>query len=99
MGAYKLIFNPFTARFDYVNKGGATPTFADNETPTGDVNGINDTFTLAHAPSPAASLLLELNGQVQTQGVEYTLSGLTITFASPPAADLAGLPFKAFYRY
>jgi hypothetical protein len=75
------------------------PNFSDNETPFGTINGSNDTFTLAHAPNPAMSLILILNGQVQTQGVEYTLSGATITFAFPLPAEFAGVPFKAFYRY
>jgi len=76
-----------------------TNGFADNETPSGTIDGVNDTFTLANAPSPAASLILVLNGQVLTQGVEYTLSSLTITFTTPPDAAYSGLPFKAWYRY
>lgn len=79
--------------------GGATLNFADNETPSGTINGSNAAFTLAHSPSPAASLILEMNGQILTQGVEYTLSGATITFSTAPDAAFSGLPFKAWYRY
>ena len=77
----------------------SVPNFADNETPGGTINGSNTLFTLAQAPSPTTSLILVLNGQVQTQGVEYTLSGSTITFATAPDSAFSGLPFKAWYRY
>lgn len=73
--------------------------FSENETPSGSMDGSNAIFTLAHSPDPADSLILVLNGQVQTQGVEYTLSGDTITFAVAPPVEFAGLPFKAWYRY
>ncbi len=79
--------------------GGAVPTFVDNETPDGTIDGVNTAFTLDNSPNPAASLILILNGQYLTQGVEYTLSGPTITFAVAPAVEFSGLPFKAFYRY
>lgn len=76
-----------------------TTNFADNETPTGALDGVNTSFALAHAPNPTASLNLILNGQYLTQGSDYTLAGSTITFASAPDAAFSGLPFKAFYRY
>jgi hypothetical protein len=73
--------------------------FADNETPSGTINGSNTNFTLANTPNPAASLQLQLGGIFLTQGVDYTLSGATITFLAAPDASLSGQPFKAFYRY
>jgi hypothetical protein len=48
------------------------------------VDGITAGFTLSQAPTPAASLMLFLNGVYQTQGVDYTLSGRTVTFLTPP---------------
>jgi len=55
-----------------------------SETPTGTVNGINDTFTIANTPD-SNSLDLKLNGASQTGGgVDYTLSAATITFVSAP---------------
>lgn len=78
---------------------GTVPTFVDNETPGGSINGSNTAFTLAHAPNPAASLILILNGQYLTQGVDYTLSTTNITMTTAPDAGFSGLPFKAFYRY
>src|SRR5678809_767545 len=52
------------------------PLFADDETPSGTVNGSNVTFTLAHTPNPSASLQLFVNGQLMTPGAteDFTLS-------------------------
>jgi len=62
--------------------------FVDNETPTGDLDGVDVTYTLANAPSPAGSLHLYLNGirQKSGGGNDYTLSGSTITFAVAPVS-------------
>lgn len=79
------------------NDLGGGATYADNETPGGTINGTNAEFTLANAPSPAGSLILILNGAVQTAGgVDYTLSSLTITYVTAP---LDGSAHKAWYRY
>ena len=72
------------------------PNFADDETPSGLINSSNVTFTLAHSPSPAASLELFLNGLVQNRGVDYTLSTNTITFTSAP---VTGSTLLGWYRY
>jgi hypothetical protein len=62
--------------------GGGSSSLTLNETPSGTVNGINDTFTLSNAPSPSTSLMLFVNGQLITQNIDYTLSSLTITFVA-----------------
>lgn len=61
---------------------GSSPTFAWNETPAGQVNGVNAMFTLVWSPSPGTSLLLFKNGILQRAGAgnDFTLSGLTVTF-------------------
>jgi seryl-tRNA synthetase len=56
----------------------------DDETPTGDVDGVNTEFTLANTPSPATSLKVYLNGQRMRVTEDYTLSGKTLTFLSAP---------------
>lgn len=84
---------------DFGSLQSATADFVDNETPTGTIDGANNIFSLSHIPNPQTSLLLWLNGVYQTQGTDYTLSGQTITFTIPPAIELAGMPFVAFYRY
>jgi len=78
--------------------GGVVPSFSDGEVPAGIVNGSNTVFSLNFAPSPAASLDLFRNGLLMKQGVDYTLSGHTITFflaSTPQAGDL----LLASYRY
>jgi hypothetical protein len=78
--------------------GGVLPLFADGETPTGAINGFNTTFFLVNTPSPTTSLLLYLNGLRLAQGVDYSISGSTITFSlfsTPQAGDL----LLATYRY
>lgn len=61
--------------------------FVHNATPTGSVDSLNMTFTLASSPNPAASLELRLNGQVLKSGSgnDFTLSGSTITMNFAPA--------------
>lgn len=76
--------------------GAVASSFADNETPSGTVNGSNVTFTLAHTPSPAGSLQLYVNGVLQIAGTDYTLATATITFGSAPST---GALLTAFYRY
>jgi len=77
--------------------GGTVPNFADAEIPTGAINDANTIFTLANAPNPAASLVLSVNGQVLAPvGVDFTLTGSTITINIAPAT---GSPILAWYRY
>jgi hypothetical protein len=78
--------------------GGILPGYADQEVPTGAINGSNTAFTLVNAPSPPASLSLYLNGLLMDQGVDYTLSGNAISFliaSTPQPGDL----LLASYRY
>ena len=84
---------------DYGIKWSAVVTgaFAENETPSGAINGSNTVFTLANTPNPASSLQVFLNGVYQTPGGEdYTLSTNTITFVTAPPS---GSIIRAFYRY
>ena len=71
--------------------GSSGPGFVDQETPTGAINGSNTVYTLSQAPNPAASLQLFRNGVHMKAGVDFTLSGVTITFGSlsiPQTGDL-----------
>lgn len=67
------------------NSAGAAPTFY-QEVPSGTVNGSNTSFTLAHTPTSAASVILFENGIGQTQGAgaDYTISSGTITYLTAP---------------
>jgi hypothetical protein len=68
--------------------GGGGGTFY-QETPTGVVDGANVTFTLAHTPTANANVLLFLDGIVQYQGggLDYTISGATITMLIAPVTN------------
>lgn len=59
--------------------------FVWSETPTGNVNGSNTTFTLANTPY-SGSVRLVVNGMRMKEGSgnDYTISGATITMATAP---------------
>jgi len=78
--------------------GGIFPTYVDNETPAGLINGLNLTFTLNYPPSPASSLQLYRNGMRLVVNSDFTLSGQTITFFLS-AVPQAGDALTAQYRY
>lgn len=78
--------------------------FADEETPSGTIDGVNGTFTLLHTPNPAASALLVKNVSVLTQGIAYTISGNTITYLSgyipqPASGSDPADTHRIWYRY
>jgi hypothetical protein len=52
--------------------------------PAGTLNGINTVFRLS---STANLLMLTLNGVGQEPGVDFALSGVTVTFTVPPVAS------------
>lgn len=55
----------------------------DNLTP----NGNNSVFTLSEIPPDANALFVVIDGLVRRAPENYTVSGQTITFATPPAAN------------
>lgn len=61
----------------------AQASFVDRETPSGAIDDANAVYTLATAPI-VGSEHVYLNGFLITQGVDYTISGVTITFITPP---------------
>lgn len=77
---------------------GITGTASFDETPGGSIDDSNATFTLAHTPAQTQfPLALYLNGARQRAGgVDFTLSGGTITFVTPPAS---GSTMWADYYY
>jgi len=80
--------------------GAGAPVWASlqfaQEVPSGSINDSNVTFTLAQTPLVNAAVLVFLDGSLQKQTVDYTLSGSTITFAIAPAT---GQSIAAFYQY
>jgi hypothetical protein len=74
-------------------------SFADNETPSGTIDGSNTVFTLAHTPSPAASLTCMKNGQWQIAGgADFTLATATITYTAG-GKPLTGDAIRCNYRF
>lgn len=70
---------------------------AENETPAGDIDEVNKTFTLTNIPVPSSSLKLFLNGMYMTpEGEDYTLTSKTIVFINAPSS---GSVMRAFYKY
>jgi len=63
------------------------PSFVNGEAPSGQINGLNATFTLANSPA-TSSLLLFRNGLLLKMGVDYTLNGSTIQFAASSIPQL-----------
>jgi hypothetical protein len=71
-------------------------TFADAETPTGAVDGVNNSLTLAFAPL-GSSMMLFRNGLYLTPNFDYTLAGQSITFVSggtPQAGDTVTASYR-----
>lgn len=70
-------------------------SFADNEVPTGTIDGTNMTFTFAHTPT-TGSLQLFADGSFRQVGAsnDYTITGAVVTLAQPPLQSIVG-----FYRY
>ena len=64
--------------------GGGGGTLKDGEVPTGTINSSNLIFTLSYTPINPAGVIIVLNGVVQYNGSDYTISGNTITFTTAP---------------
>ena len=65
---------------------------------SGAINGSNATFTISPTPFDSNSVTLRLARQPQEQGIDYTISGGTITYVVPPDASLSGEPHVAQYQ-
>jgi uncharacterized protein YajQ (UPF0234 family) len=86
---------PKTQAVGGVNYGALNIHFADDEAPTGLINGTNKEFKISLAPSPASSLKVFMNGQRMKLTEDYTFSGNTITFVNAP---LTGSIITCDYR-
>lgn len=96
LDGYTLVYNKKKDKW-LVAAGGASATnFADEEVPSGTINGSNTGFTLAHTPT-VGSVKLFINGsRVSVIGGDYTISGKNITTATAPPT---GSVIVADYRY
>lgn len=76
------------------NSGGSTAvSYA--ETPSGTINSSNVTFTLANTPANSNGVIILLDGVTQYNGIDYTVSGTTITFTTAP---VTGSSIFAYYN-
>ena len=69
------------------------PIFVPYEVPSGAFNGVNTTFTLVthiNRDDYYFNLQIFLNGSILRLGADYTVSGNTITMASPPPINVPG---------
>jgi hypothetical protein len=66
----------------------APANFVVRETPSGTINGVNTTFTLANTPIAGTEMVF-LNGILQEPGAgnDYTISGATITYLAAPLTN------------
>jgi hypothetical protein len=68
------------------------------EIPGGALNGSNVTFSLANVPVPATSVRVYRNGLRLSVGMDYSISGASITFLStaiPQLSDLLQVDYTA----
>jgi hypothetical protein len=65
---------------------------------SGTINGSNRTFTIPITPGDPNSIQLTLARQPQILGVDFTISGTTITYTTAPDASLSGQPHYASYQ-
>ncbi|HEY3940612.1 MAG TPA: hypothetical protein VGL97_24500 [Bryobacteraceae bacterium] len=89
--------NGLISTVNSLTASGSDAVFVDAEDPAGTIDGTNETFTLAHAPAPSASLSLYLNGLEKTSGVDFTLNGASITFSASSTPELGDV-MEAYYR-
>ncbi len=66
---------------------GYAGTAANNEVPTGDIDGVNKVFTLAHTPLAGQLFLVVVGVGTLTEGIDFTRTGAVITFTLAPQAE------------
>jgi hypothetical protein len=66
----------------------------------GNIDGVNTVYTLSGsiAPFDSNSLDVKIARQPQEQGIDYTFSGVTVTYVTPLPANLSGQPHTAKYQ-
>jgi len=81
----------------YYNDSTPIKIFSDKEIPTGNINGVNSSFTLSYTPIEGSEHIY-LNGLLQESGVgnDYIISDSNITFLTPPEE---GFKIRCTYYY
>lgn len=73
-----------TATYMYTTSPAPGSSIAWMEVPGGEADGTNNTFTLVNSPIPSTALMFHYNGVLQRQGLDYVLSGSTVTMTFIP---------------
>lgn len=81
-----MFYDLAAARWSMIGGGGGGANRLFQESPTGLINGTNDTFTLSFSPVDSDAICVFKNG-VQVVSADYIISGANIIFSTPPAAD------------
>jgi hypothetical protein len=89
--------NALTALVNGLAPASINVGFVDAEAPVGLINGTNATFTLANLPSAGTAVSVYRNGVHLDSGVDYTITGPTITFLSGQIPQLGDIVL-AYYR-
>lgn len=92
LGNVDANLNSLTLNTPLAAASGGMTSFVTREVPTGNINGGNVIYTLAHTPIANTECVF-LSGQLQNEGAsyDYTISGATITFnavATPQSGDI-----------
>ena len=87
-----IIYNAANNMF-LPGEAGASAGFA--ETPTGIINGVNKIFTLSETPSDMNSVIVVLDGVVQYNTIDFSVTGNVITFVEAPASGSSIFVFFA----
>jgi hypothetical protein len=74
-------------------------TFAWSEVPTGVIDGVNDTFTLAHIPAPGISLQFYKDFTRMTAGIAFTLVGNQIVYEPAYIPQVGDTHIAGMYLY
>jgi hypothetical protein len=77
--------------------GTSGPSFMDNDSPSGVVDGSNTLFTLTGTPNPPGSLTLYRNGMLMKSGQDFSLAANSVAFVSG-ATPQPGDTLLASYR-
>lgn len=83
LGAAPTSLTNLLVQYGYTSLTPVDPVSSEIEIPAGVKNGVNTDFTLSRAPL-AETLLVFKNGQTLTEDIDYTSSGITITFVIAP---------------
>ncbi len=81
----RLLVDPSTGRL-LVSAVISSSTPKTSVTPTGDINGVNKTFTLPEEPS-SGTLRLYKNGMRMSPTIDYSITTDTITMVEAPVTD------------